>query len=141
MSPFVSAETSASTSNRKASPDSMPWFFRLLMPFGRLFDRAEPVAPDIPLEDGQSLAEYGIEASVLHLPGHSQGSIGVLTGEGDLICGDLFWNTRKPRLHPLIDDLEQIRASVARLRDLPISMVHPAHGKPFKLSDLPKEMS
>ena len=133
------AESGDMNANRKKRPDRLPWYFRALMPLGRLFGAAESFAPDVLLEDGDRLSAYGIDAAVLHLPGHSKGSIGVLTDSGDLFCGDLFWNVRRPRLHPLLDDLEAARNSVERLRDLPIETVHPAHGRSFagsKLSEL-----
>jgi hydroxyacylglutathione hydrolase len=130
------AETGDMQKARKAEPDRFPLIFKLLRPLGRFFD-AEPFTPDILLEDGQSLTEFGVDATILHLPGHSKGSIGVLTAEGDLLCGDLFWNMRRPRLHSLIDDLEQARASVDRLRKLPIRRVYPAHGAPFDADEMP----
>ena len=56
--------------NRKAKPGRLPWLFELLRPFGGLIGRAEPFNPNLLLEDGRSLAEYGVDATVLHLPGH-----------------------------------------------------------------------
>jgi glyoxylase-like metal-dependent hydrolase (beta-lactamase superfamily II) len=44
--------------------------------------------PDIFLRDGQDLGEYGFGAKIIHLPGHTKGSIGILTEEGDLFAGD-----------------------------------------------------
>ena len=85
------------------------------------------------------MTDYGVDATVLHLPGDSKESIAVLTGDGDLFCGDPLWNTRRPRLHPLIDDLPTACASVECLRELPIRMIHPAHGNPFPASNLPQE--
>jgi hydroxyacylglutathione hydrolase len=51
---------------------------------------------DIFLQDGQSLQEYGFNASVIHLPGHTKGSIAILTDQGDLFSGDTLVNMRKP---------------------------------------------
>ena len=129
-------ESAGRQSNRKEKPDLTPWFFKALMPLGRLFGGVDPLALDLILEDEQSLSPFGIDATVLHLPGHSGGSIGVLTEDGDLFCGDLFWNMRRPRLHPLIDDLEDARASIQKLRGLPIKTIHPAHGKPFPATQM-----
>ncbi len=123
--------------NRKEPPDRMPWFFQLLRPLGAILGKAEPFTPDVLLADGQTLSDLGIDATVLHLPGHSWGSIAVLTDDGNLFAGDLFWNTRRPRLHPLIDDLQAAQASVDRLRALPIRAIHPAHGKSFSADQLP----
>jgi hydroxyacylglutathione hydrolase len=87
--------------------------------------------PDIYLEDGESLSAYGLDARVYHFPGHSQGSIGVLTEEGDLFCGDLLVNGNGPETSSFYDDTEQLKQSVARLKTLKIRTVYPGHGRPF----------
>lgn len=38
--------------------------------------------PDLTLSDGQSLEEYGVDAKVLHVPGHTPGSIVVRSRTG-----------------------------------------------------------
>ena len=53
------------------------------------FDRFKP---DLLMEEGHSLVEYGFDAKILYTPGHSKGSISVLTEDRDLICGDMFSN-------------------------------------------------
>jgi len=100
------------------------------------FRRADHFQPDRLLADGDSLAPWGIEATVLHLMGHSSGSIGVLTAEGDLFCGDLLENRRRPMLNSIMDDLAAARASVERLRGLPVRQVYPGHGGPFTLDQV-----
>ena len=60
-------------------------------------ERKPPLKPDLILEDGQSLAAWGLDARVIHLPGHTPGSIAFLTAEGDLVAGDVFANRRRPR--------------------------------------------
>jgi hydroxyacylglutathione hydrolase len=87
--------------------------------------------PDIYLEDGESISAYGLDARVYHFPGHSQGSIGVLTEEGDLFCGDLLVNGNGPETSSFYDDTEQLKQSVARLKTLKIRTVYPGHGRPF----------
>jgi hydroxyacylglutathione hydrolase len=47
----------------------------------------ERFRPDVAVDDGYDLSGYGLDAKVLHLPGHSSGSIGILTADGDLFCG------------------------------------------------------
>jgi len=92
--------------------------------------------PDQYLEDGTKLSQYGSQAIILHTPGHSRGSIAVLTAKGDLICGDLFMNMLKPNLHFMIDDMNAAKASIAKLRTLGVKTVYPGHGKPFLLGQL-----
>jgi glyoxylase-like metal-dependent hydrolase (beta-lactamase superfamily II) len=40
---------------------------------------ADRFKPDIYLKAGDQLSEYGLEAEVISIPGHFQGSIGILT--------------------------------------------------------------
>ena len=61
---------------------------------------------------------------------------GILTGEGDLFCGDLLTNNDGPRKNSLIDDETEMDASIARLKDLNIRKIYPGHGSPFTLSEL-----
>lgn len=89
--------------------------------------------PDRSLEDGDDLSGYGLDARVLSLPGHSLGSTGVLTAGGDLFCGDLLDNTRRPALNSLIDDPQVARASLEKLKKLPVGTVYPGHGDPFSM--------
>ncbi len=105
---------------------------RVFLPFIGM-SRYDSFIPDITLEDGYDLSEYGFDASVVHFPGHSKGSIGVLTADGDLFCGDLLTNTGRPAESTLIDDPAAYEASVERLRAYEIQTVYPGHGKPFQM--------
>ena len=87
--------------------------------------------PDLYLKDGDNLAEYGLDAQVLALPGHSKGSIGILLANKNLFCGDLLGNTDEPKLWSIIDDPSAASASVEKLKSLAINTVYPGHGKPF----------
>jgi hydroxyacylglutathione hydrolase len=93
----------------------------------------ERFRPDLTVDDGYDLSGYGLDAKVLHLPGHSRGSIGILTADGDLFCGDLLWNMRGPDTHRIVDDPAELKASVERLKSLKVSMIYPGHGKPFPM--------
>lgn len=88
-------------------------------------------------KDGQDLFEYGFGAKVLHLPGHSKGSIGILTNGGDLFCGDLLYNIAGLNF---IDDLADFHTSIKKLKSLKINTVYPGHGKPFKMVTLIKNI-
>jgi len=118
--------------NRKSGNAFMRFVARRLIKLGE----ANHFKPDILLEDGQDLFDYGWDARVVSLPGHSRGSIGVLTASGDLFCGDLLENTRKPGLHTMMDDLPAAQSSLERLRGMEIHMVYPGHGQPFALQHL-----
>jgi hydroxyacylglutathione hydrolase len=95
--------------------------------------KIERFKPDLYIEDAQDLSAYGFDARVIHLPGHSKGSVGILTASGDLFCGDLLINRDKPVKHSIVDDAAEFDASVEKLKTLPINTVYPGHGKPFSM--------
>jgi hydroxyacylglutathione hydrolase len=123
----------------KTEPDRFTLLFRAISKLALRFidpSRFETFTPDVFLEDGQTLSDYGVDATVLHLPGHTRGSIGILTAEGDLFCGDLMQNMLRPSLHFFIDDMTAARAGIERLRGLGVKSVYPGHGRPFPLERL-----
>ncbi len=115
--------------NRTSGNVLMKVITPILFRFGRL-NRFEP---DLLIEDGYTLSEYGFKATVLTIPGHSKGSIGILMDSGCLLCGDLFDNTDKPMLSSIMDDLAAANASVEKLRGIAIKTVYPGHGRPFSM--------
>jgi hydroxyacylglutathione hydrolase len=98
------------------------------------FSKSDRFTPDLALEDGTDLSSYGWDARVLHLPGHSAGSIGILTAGGALFCGDLLENTDKPALGSIVDDEVAAEASVEKLQGLKIDTVYPGHGGSFQIA-------
>ena len=109
---------------------------RMIAPIPFRFGKPDRFKPDLYVEDGYNLSAYGFDARVLCIPGHSKGSIGVLTADGDLICGDLLTNTDKPCLNSIMDDLTTANASIEKLKSLEITTVYPGHGQPFPLETL-----
>jgi hydroxyacylglutathione hydrolase len=104
-------------------------FFRL---FFRL-SKSDRFKPDLCIDEEYDFSGYGFDAKVLEIPGHSKGSIGILTASGDLFCGDLLVNTDKPVKNTLVDDSVELDASVEKLKTLKIKTVYPGHGKPFQM--------
>jgi hydroxyacylglutathione hydrolase len=112
---------------------------RMMVPILFGFGKSERFKPDLYIEDGDDLSEYGFDAKVLHIPGHSKGSIGVITAGGDLFCGDLLKNGSKVVLNSIMDDSEAANASVEKLKHSKISTVYPGHGKPFPMGIVHKK--
>ena len=122
--------------NRKARPDRVTLSFRvirllapMLLPAGQF----EKFKPDVLLEDGQDLSGFGLSARIISIPGHSKGSVGVLTADGNLFCGDLLRNMTGDPSFPMIDDMDAARASIEKLRKMNVKTVYPGHGKPFTM--------
>jgi len=111
---------------------------RMIRPLTALFRlrKSDWFTPDLYLEDGGSLREYGFDAVVLHVPGHSAGSIAVLTVDGDLFSGDFLENRTCPSVATLVDDREALVVSLERVRKLNIRNVYPGHGAAFTMAEM-----
>ena len=83
------------------------------------------------LDEGDVIDLGDRRFTVLHLPGHSFGSIGLFDEyDGTLFSGDAIYDDT------LIDDMwcsdrDQYRATMLRLLDLPVRIVHGGHGDSF----------
>ncbi len=118
-----------------AKGGALIWLMRLLMRVLGI-DRFERFVPDVVLEDGQDLSPYGLDARVVHVPGHSDGSIGVLTSGGVFFCGDLLVNVKEASRNTLVYDQADYDASIDKLKSFQIERVFPGHGKPFSFKSL-----
>lgn len=121
--------------NRRKGNIALGIIARILFRFGK----AERFRPDFDVHEGYDLSEYGLNATVVHIPGHSRGSIGILTADGDLFCGDLLENKGKPAPSSIMDDSTAANESVKKLKNLRITTVYPGHGKPFPMEQFMKQ--
>lgn len=94
--------------------------------------RIRKFEPDFTIDEGYDFSNYGLNARVLHLPGHSKGSIGILTAGGDLFCGDLFINTNEQELNSIIDDPVEADASAKKVKIYEINTVYPGLESSFQ---------
>jgi hydroxyacylglutathione hydrolase len=89
----------------------------------------EPFSPDVLIEDQQDLGPLGLDAVAYHTPGHSKGSISLLTPDGALFCGDhlgqVWGHVLENRDDPAFPSTHE------KLRSLPIKVVCPGHGAAF----------
>ena len=91
----------------------------------------EPTTPTLNLGDGD-IVDLGDRAfEVMHLPGHSQGSIGLWEhGSGVLFSGDAIYDG--PLLDMLPDSsVQDYVTTMKRLRSLSVTMVHGGHEPSF----------
>jgi hydroxyacylglutathione hydrolase len=131
----VSMAEEAKRSKRKVRTLKAKIFFliRRLRRRKFTFDRFKP---DIYLTDGQNLKEYGLNAEIVHIPGHTKGSIGILTDSGDLFAGDIFTNVFKPDLATYIENSHDLKNSFEKLKKMSIKTIYPGHGKPFEMEQI-----
>jgi hydroxyacylglutathione hydrolase len=92
--------------------------------------KSDRFAPDFTIADGQDLSSYGLDARVVHLPGHTFGEIGILTAQGEMFCGDMFMENKKG-LRFGYGDPADFKDSLEKIKSLEIKTFYPGHGKPF----------
>ncbi|MCX5009742.1 MBL fold metallo-hydrolase [Streptomyces sp. NBC_00555] len=114
-------------------------------PMGRLMARnknlhvqAEPLEPDVLVRGETHLKDFGIAARIMPTPGHTAGSISVLTDQGDLVAGDLVANSfmglipGRPANPPFHDDPLANLASLHKMLALNPTRLHVGHGSPLE---------
>ncbi len=95
--------------------------------------RVRSVEPDVALRDGDLIG--GLR--VIHVPGHTAGSIALLRPDGTIFAGDALRGDKHGRMLPpdrsLSLDPEQAMASAEKIKALPIALVLPGHGAPVRV--------
>jgi glyoxylase-like metal-dependent hydrolase (beta-lactamase superfamily II) len=94
--------------------------------------RVAPVVADVALGSGDLIG--GLE--VIHVPGHTAGSIALRRADGVVLSGDALLGDRHGRLRQpdpgLSLDPDQASASAATLRSLEPRLLLPGHGAPVR---------
>lgn len=93
-------------------------------------DTLDVFEPTIYLKNGDNLNEYGMDAKVVELPGHTRGSIG-LEIEGDkLFVGDALMNMFYPTVSMLYVDEQEMLSSAKHISELGEKTIYFGHGNP-----------
>lgn len=110
---------------------------KMLMPFmGAGF---APASADILMDDALDLSPYGVAAQVIFTPGHTPGSVSILTDEHQTIVGDLCgggwplgqFQPGRPRYHYWASSLDDVQASLKRVFSFQPAKIHVGHGGPL----------
>ncbi|MFJ6793582.1 MBL fold metallo-hydrolase [Streptomyces sp. NPDC091268] len=110
---------------------------RLMARSRKLHVRAEALEPDVLVRGETDLNDFGIAARIMPTPGHTAGSVSVLTDAGDLVAGDLLANSfmglipGRPANPPFHDDPMANLDSLRRMLDLDPTRLHVGHGTPL----------
>lgn len=100
-----------------------------LMPLFKRWLPSIPTRADFSMQDGDRLEDYGLDAVLLHTPGHTTGSSCLIAEGTHAFSGDLVTANRRPRVQRFYaDDWSQIPASVARLQAANPELVYTGHG-------------
>ena len=106
------------------------WVMRLLLPLFEPGLRPQPTPPDLLLEDGDDLRACGLDAVVLHTPGHTPGSSCLVVEGHTAFVGDLLSTSVGPHAQCCFaHDWSLIPDGVARLQALRPEWVYAGHGR------------
>ncbi|WP_312428183.1 MBL fold metallo-hydrolase [Lacrimispora sp.] len=95
-------------------------------------DRIPEFTPEIFINEGDWLKEYGINARIMGLPGHTRGSIGIDLDEKAVIVGDALMNMFYPGLSLVYWDREKMLKSADKISALGARKVYFGHGSPVE---------
>jgi glyoxylase-like metal-dependent hydrolase (beta-lactamase superfamily II) len=87
--------------------------------------------PTVFLEDNQSLQDYGVDAKVVSLTGHTEGSIGVLVNQSDFIVGDAMMNMFGESPARIYENKELMEKSIEIIRNSGCRKIYVGHGNPI----------
>ncbi len=94
-----------------------------------------PFRPDRLLDEGDELVlagAPGMRWRVLHTPGHARGHISLIdTATRAAVVGDMVAGQGTILIDPPEGDMAEYLTQLARLRDMPVRAVYPAHGPPL----------
>ncbi len=109
-----------------------------MMPLIERMPLLESTEPDIVLKDGDTLHDYGIDACVIHTPGHTMGSSSLIVEGKYAFVGDLLSSHRKAHVQRLFaQDWTAIEESLEQLKAKKPALIYTGHGKkPLTLQEL-----
>ena len=101
------------------------------------------VEPDIIIDgDTFSLKDFGVDATILHTPGHTPGSLSIMLPEGETIVGDLIFGgfifKKRPQMPFIAMNLQRVKESINYLLSRSPSLFYVSHGGPFSVESVKK---
>jgi glyoxylase-like metal-dependent hydrolase (beta-lactamase superfamily II) len=104
----------------------------------------DSIPADVDLFDGMTLNDYGANVTVIATPGHTSGSISLITPDGDGIIGDTIMGgylggallPQWPNYHYFADDLVQAMKSLDSVLAQTHRILYVGHGGPLTHSDV-----
>lgn len=113
---------------------------RMISRFSASIRQFAPCRYDLTVESRFDLKDFGLDACILHTPGHTSGSISIIVdGEIALVGDAIFGMIPGSVFPPFADDPGRMIASWGRLLDTGCSLFLPAHGSAKSRALLQKE--
>ncbi len=86
--------------------------------------------PNVFLRNDDSLSDYGVDARIISLPGHTDGSIGIDVEQKHLIVGDALMNMVYPTVSMLYHNRETMLESARKISKIGNRTIYFGHGRP-----------
>jgi glyoxylase-like metal-dependent hydrolase (beta-lactamase superfamily II) len=97
----------------------------------RLKFRYEAFEPDIFLDEGQTLKDFGLNARVTHTPGHTLGSLSLALEDGVMLIGDVLINQIRVGMPLYGEDIALAYDSARKVLGMKPRILYSGHGEPF----------
>lgn len=88
--------------------------------------------PDVLLCNEDRLSDYGIDARIIALPGHTDGSIGIDVDQEHLIVGDALMNMFYPTVSMLYHNRKNMLESAEKISRIGSRTIYFGHGRPAR---------
>ena len=98
--------------------------------------RVQPFEPDILVEEGQALDDFGLRAQVIYTPGHTLGSLSLDLGDGVMVIGDAMINQIRVGMPMYGEDNALAYDSLRKINARRPRILYSGHGKPFSGADM-----
>lgn len=106
---------------------------KILRVVNALLNRLCPIAPtpvDFTLGDGETLESFGLNAMILHTPGHTPGHTCLVLEDKTAFAADLIARNPRPRLQDLLaTDWPLLPGSLARLQAVRPTILYTGHSR------------
>lgn len=148
LEPYHSAKTVVGREDVKALTEGEGAPVVPAGPIGRLLKRILPERDFAPLseeparmdEESLSLRAFGIDGEIIHLPGHTNGSLGVVSKKGPAVVGDLIMGRYvifgRPRLPVFAEAPDAVEESIRKVLEREPRVIYTSHGGPYKPESL-----
>lgn len=123
------------------------WFCRLFLKTNLPREPYRPFVPDILLAQHETfdLSPYGVSGTIVHTPGHTNGSVSVELAAKDVLVGDLLASgillgglvrTSHAKRPPFEDNPYAVGLALQRLLDAGMERFYMGHGGPLVASEV-----
>ncbi|MCB9079260.1 MAG: MBL fold metallo-hydrolase [Anaerolineaceae bacterium] len=126
----IDADDLAQAQTTLGSVQGIAWLAKVGLPLLEAILPVTPVPADLLLDDGDRLDEFGLDAQIIHTPGHTLGSSTLLVENRLAFVGDLISMLGKPHAQRRFAVDWQLQAqSLHRLQQFQPQEVYCGHGR------------